>query len=119
MTTRPHPPMKSLPGTTDQPSAATQGKAPTAVGAPKGAARKGVPSALRTDPHPSDGRHIVAWLHITAPGRSTVPTATSTCACGRDRSAVGHRRALALIQDHEQHRDVCPLRTSQEGRNAA
>ncbi|MGW7364635.1 hypothetical protein ACWGI8_14695 [Streptomyces sp. NPDC054841] len=119
MTSRAPSPLKSHPSTTDQPHAAASVKVPAAVGAPKGAARKGVPSALRSGPHPGDGRRIVAWLHISAPGRSTVPTATSRCACGRDRSTVGHRRVLALIQDHEQHRDVCPLRTSQEGRNAA
>ncbi|MFP3989379.1 hypothetical protein U9R90_18175 [Streptomyces sp. E11-3] len=60
----------------------------------------------------------MAWLHITAP-RGAVPTATSKCACGRDRSAVGHRRVVDLIDDHTAHRDTCPLRTPQEGRAAA
>ncbi|NUK32506.1 hypothetical protein HRW16_23615 [Streptomyces lunaelactis] len=61
----------------------------------------------------------MAWLHICAP-QGAVPTATSKCACGRDRSAVGHRKVLALIADHTNHRDTCPLRTtSQEGRAAA
>ncbi|MDN3024851.1 hypothetical protein [Streptomyces sp. S.PB5] len=45
--------------------------------------------------------------------------ATSKCLCGRDRSAIGRRKVLALIADHTTHRDVCPLRTTQEGRNAA
>ncbi|MFI1465652.1 hypothetical protein [Streptomyces wuyuanensis] len=117
MTTLPHPPMKSLPGTLDHPSAAAATVVPAAVGAPKGVA-EGVPTAVRPDPQPGDGRRIVAWLHICAP-RGAVPTATSQCACGRDRSAVGKPKVLALITDHEQHRDVCPLRTSQEGRNAA
>ncbi|MFD7610919.1 hypothetical protein [Streptomyces sp. NPDC059828] len=118
MTTRTRSPLKSLPSTTDQPSAAAPGMAPAAAGAPKGAARKGVPSALHPDTHLGDGRRIVAWLHITAP-RAAIPTATSRCACGRDRSAIGHRRVLALIDDHQAHRDLCPLRTSEEGRNAA
>ncbi|MFG2460985.1 hypothetical protein ACIP2X_22005 [Streptomyces sp. NPDC089424] len=48
-----------------------------------------------------------------------MPTATSKCLCGRDRSAVGHTKVLALIEDHTAHRDVCPLRTNQEGRQAA
>ncbi|NEC84968.1 hypothetical protein G3I71_03630 [Streptomyces sp. SID12501] len=65
-----------------------------------------------------DGRYPVAWLHICAPGRAT-PTATSRCECGRDRSAVGHPRVLALIDDHTAHRDTCPLRTTTEGRAAA
>jgi hypothetical protein len=90
----------------------------TAVGEPTGAARKGVRTACGSDPRRADGRYPVAWLHIVAP-RGTVPTATSRCACGRDRSAVGKPRVLALIEDHEAHRDTCPLRSSQEGRTAA
>ncbi|MFJ4568275.1 hypothetical protein ACIP4U_32310 [Streptomyces caelestis] len=88
------------------------------MGEPKGAARKGVRTACSSDPHGDDGRRPVAWLHIVAP-RGTVPTATSRCACGRDRSAVGKPRVLALIDDHAAHRDACPLRNSQEGRAAA
>ena len=90
----------------------------TTVGEPKGAARKSVPSALRSDPRQGDGRYPVAWLHIAAPNGAT-PTARSRCLCGWDRSAVGHRRALALIDAHAEHRATCPLRNPQEGRNAA
>ncbi|ARX84761.1 hypothetical protein SMD44_04215 [Streptomyces alboflavus] len=60
----------------------------------------------------------MAWLSIVAP-RGAVPTATSTCLCGRDRSVVGHGRVLALIDGHAAHRDLCPLRSSQEGKAAA
>ncbi|NNN36154.1 hypothetical protein HLK59_38495 [Streptomyces sp. S3(2020)] len=60
----------------------------------------------------------MAWLHICAPYGAT-PTATSKCLCGRDRSAIGHRKVLALIADHGAHRDACPLRTTLERRNAA
>ncbi|MFE5628044.1 hypothetical protein [Streptomyces sp. NPDC056543] len=57
-------------------------------------------------------------LHITAPPSShAIPTATSTCECGRNRSAVGRRQVLALIADHTAHRDLCPL--LREGRTAA
>ncbi len=85
--------------------------------------RQAVLSALPPDQNPSappagDGRFPVAWLHIRAP-RGATPTATSTCLCGRDRSAVGHRKVHALIADHATHRDECPLRTTQERRNAA
>ncbi|GGT54372.1 hypothetical protein GCM10014713_55180 [Streptomyces purpureus] len=85
--------------------------------------RQAVLSALPPDQHPSvppcgDGRFPVAWLHIRAP-RGATPTATSKCLCGRDRSAIGHSKVHALITDHEAHRDLCPLRTTQEGRNAA
>ncbi|MET7692083.1 hypothetical protein ABZT06_29575 [Streptomyces sp. NPDC005483] len=88
-----------------------------AVGDPKSAA-EGVRTALGTDPHGDDGRRPIAWLNIRAPGRGTIPTATSWCACGRDRSAVGIRRVHALIADHDSHRATCPLRNSQEGRAA-
>ncbi|MFI5994343.1 hypothetical protein ACIBAC_21205 [Streptomyces sp. NPDC051362] len=87
------------------------------MGEPKGVA-EGVPTAVRPDPHPAAGPYPVAWLTICAPYQAT-PTATSKCLCGRDRSAVGKPRVLALITDHEAHRDTCPLRTPQEGRAAA
>ncbi|WP_234362809.1 hypothetical protein [Streptomyces formicae] len=87
------------------------------MGEPKGVA-EGVPIAVRPDPQAGDGRFPIAWLHICAP-RGTVPTATSKCLCGRDRSAVGHHKVLALIDDHEAHRDACPLRLPPEGRAAA
>lgn len=89
-----------------------------AVGEPKGAARKGVRTALRSGPHTGDGRYPVAWLHIRAP-RGTVPTATSKCLCGWDRSAVGKPRVLSLIEAHAAHRDACQFRNPQEGRTAA
>lgn len=118
MSARPRPPLKSLPVTPTGPRVAVQAGPRVAVGEPKGAARKGVPSALRPDPHRGDGRFLVAWLRISAP-RGAMPTATSKCLCGRDRSAVGHTKVLALIEDHTAHRDACPLRTNQEGRQAA
>ncbi|MBQ1157728.1 hypothetical protein KBZ21_06060 [Streptomyces sp. A73] len=61
----------------------------------------------------------MAWLTITASGRGAVPTATSRCACGRNRSAVGHRKVLALVEDHTAHRTACHLLTRTEGRVAA
>ncbi|MDX3549649.1 hypothetical protein PV729_40765 [Streptomyces europaeiscabiei] len=115
---RPRPAGKSITPTPNPPRAAEPAAPQTAVGEPKGAARKGAPSALRPDPQTGDGRYPVAWLHIVAP-RGATPTATSKCLCGRDRSAVGHRRVLALITDHTAHRDTCPLRSTQEGRTAA
>ncbi|MFF5407740.1 hypothetical protein ACFY8K_33650 [Streptomyces misionensis] len=112
------PALKSITAHPGHPRAAEQAGPPAAVGEPKGAARKGDRTALRSDPHAGDGRYPVAWLHISAP-RGATPTATSRCLCGWDRSAVGHRRVLALIADHSAHRDTCPLRTNQEGRAAA
>ncbi|MFF1740657.1 hypothetical protein [Streptomyces mirabilis] len=117
MTAPSRPPLKSITPTTTTPHAAPQPVDTPAVGEPKGVA-EGVPIAVRPDPQTGDGRYPVAWLHICAP-RGAVPTATSRCLCGWDRSAVGKARVLALIADHEAHRDTCPLRTPQEGRTAA
>ncbi len=86
------------------------------VGGPKVAA-EGVASSLLPDPRPGDGRYPIAWLHITAPGRGALPTVRSWCACGRDLFTVGHRKAAALIADHQAHRERCPLRSS-EGKAA-
>ncbi|MFJ2195273.1 hypothetical protein [Streptomyces violaceusniger] len=110
-------------GQPDSPTGPRTAKpAPAASGnsALKVVGRKAVPSALRSDEQKGDGRYPVAWLHITAPPNwQAVPTAHSWCACDRDRSAVGQRRVLALVADHEAHKTTCPLRTPQEGRTAA
>ncbi|MBR7678599.1 hypothetical protein KDA82_37690, partial [Streptomyces daliensis] len=84
-----------------QPAPGTTGRS-----APKDAARKGVRSALRPNPQHGHGRYPLAWLHITAPGRGATPTATSWCACGRDRSAIGHTKVLALVEGHTAHRET-------------
>jgi hypothetical protein len=114
MTTPPNAPLKSP---TDHPTGTPAAEpAPTASGggAPKVAA-EGVLSAVRPDQQPGDGRCPLAWLHITAPGRGVIPTATSQCACGRDRSVVGRGKVHELIADHTA---LCPLRSFQEGRTA-
>ncbi|MEJ8643716.1 hypothetical protein WKI68_24775 [Streptomyces sp. MS1.HAVA.3] len=79
---------------------------------------EGVPSSVRPDPLAGDGRRPVAWLHIVAPGRGVTPSVRSWCQCGRDLFAAGQARALALIDDHVQHRILCPLLVSQEGKAA-
>ncbi|AZK94848.1 MULTISPECIES: hypothetical protein [Streptomyces] len=119
MSTRdPRPSLKSITSSPGGPRPAEPAPASEGRSAPKGVA-EGVPSALLPDPHPAtDGRRIVGGLRVTAP-RGTDPTATSWCACGRDRSAIGHRRVLALIDDHTHHRTVCPHQHPQEGRAAA
>ncbi|MEU8872406.1 hypothetical protein AB0D24_14760 [Streptomyces javensis] len=112
--------LKSPSATPDRPQAAERAPVPDGRSAPEVVGRQAVPSALRSDEQQGDGRYPAAWLHITAPPDwRAVPTATSKCSCGRDRSAVGRRRVLALIADHEAHKTTCPLRTPQEGRNAA
>ncbi|WP_328860695.1 hypothetical protein [Streptomyces sp. NBC_00306] len=117
MSARRHPPLKSITTTPDGPHAAAQPVDAVPVGEPKGVA-EGVPIAVRPDPYPGGGRYPVAWLTICAP-RGAVPTATSTCLCGWNRSAVGHGKVHALVADHTAHRDTCPLRISLEGRAAA
>jgi hypothetical protein len=112
------PPTKSLTAAPTRLHAAAQPVDATAVGEPPGAARQGVRTALRPDPQPTDNRRITGWLHIRAP-YGAQPSALSTCECGRHLRAFGQRRVLALIEDHEAHRDTCPLRSSQEGRTAA
>ncbi|MEU0782817.1 hypothetical protein ABZ341_14690 [Streptomyces sp. NPDC006173] len=117
MSDRRHPHLKSITTTPDGLQDAAQPVDSPAVGEPKGVA-EGVPIAVRPHPHPSDGRYPVAWLTIRTPYQMT-PSATSTCLCGRSRTAVGKPRVLALIADHEAHRDACPFRTPLEGRTAA
>lgn len=111
-------PLKSVTGSPTGPVAARSTAPRATVGEPEDAARQGVRSACNPDPHSDDGRRPIAWLRIVAP-RGATPTATSRCACGRDRSAVGKPRVLALIDDHADHRTVCPLRHPKEGRAAA
>ncbi len=110
-------PLEGQPAATADPQAAERATRAAAAGARRVVA-EGVLSALRSDTQQGDGRYPIAWLHISAP-RGSIPTATSKCLCGRDRSAVGHNKVHALITDHETHRDLCPLRTTQEGRAAA
>ncbi|MFI0873050.1 hypothetical protein ACH4TM_01345 [Streptomyces parvus] len=110
------PPRPHLEGHPPTPRLGLAGPAPAASGsgAPKVVGRKAVPIAVRPDQQTGDGRHPVAWLTITAP-RGATPTVTSVCQCGRNLFAAGHHRALALIEDHTRHRDLCPLHTPQEG----
>ncbi|MER5358860.1 hypothetical protein [Streptomyces sp. NPDC002785] len=107
---RPH--LKSLPPPPTDSRTAEPAPAAPGSGAPKDVA-EGVPSSVRPDPQTGDGRYPIAWLAISAP-RGAVPTATSTCECGRNLFAAGHRKALALIDDHNRHRTRCPLRTTEE-----
>ncbi|MFK0045271.1 hypothetical protein ACIQU4_14335 [Streptomyces sp. NPDC090741] len=118
MNRRPRSSLKSLTQPSISPSLAEPAPATGGGGAPKVVA-EGVPSSLRSDPRPADGRYVVAVLHICAP-RGAVPIATSKCECGHNRSAVGQRQVLALIQLHTDHRDVCPLdRVATHRRKAA
>ncbi|MGW1351237.1 hypothetical protein ACWCQE_18455 [Streptomyces sp. NPDC002409] len=114
MTDRTPSPLKSLPATPTGPGSAEPAPASSGSSAPKDVGRQAVPSSVRSDPQTDDGRYPIAWLTITAP-RGATPTATSVCDCGRNLFAAGHRRVLALIDDHARHRTLCPLRIDQEG----
>lgn len=112
-----HPLLKSIAPTPTGPQDALQSVDAPAVGDSKGVA-EGVPIAVRPDPQTGDGRYPIAWLTICAPYGAT-STASSRCECGWDRRAFGRRRVLALISNHTDHRDACPLRVPREGRTAA
>ena len=114
MNPRQAPPLKCHPSLLTGLPVAEPGRATSGSGAPKVVGRQAVLTAVRPDQQTGDSRHPVGWLTITAP-RGTVPTVTSTCACGRNLFAAGHRKALALIADHTDHRTRCPLRTTKEG----
>ncbi|WP_329350507.1 hypothetical protein OG226_29225 [Streptomyces sp. NBC_01261] len=116
-TPRPRPAGKGITTTPTGPRLAELSSPQADLGESKGVAA-GVPTAVRPDPQQSDGRYLIAWLTICTP-RGATPTARSTCLCGRDRRAFGARKVLALITDHADHRDACPLRAPQEGRTAA
>ncbi|MFJ3726963.1 hypothetical protein ACIPYQ_30970 [Streptomyces sp. NPDC090045] len=119
MTTHPHPPLEGSTSRPARPSPAEPTLPRDGSGALKVVA-EGVHSSVRPDPRADDGRRPVAWLHIVAPGRGVTPSVRSWCACGRDLFAAGQTRALALIDDHVQHRTLCPLlNTNLEGREAA
>ncbi|MFD5346016.1 hypothetical protein ACFWJY_20170 [Streptomyces anulatus] len=114
MSSHPRPPLKCLPATDlgiAEPAPATSGS-----GAPKVVA-EGVPTAVRPDQHTGDGRWVVGFLRISAPGRNARPAAESFCSCGRHETARGQAHVLALIDDHSAHRATCPFQT--EGRTAA
>ncbi|GGT62457.1 hypothetical protein GCM10010272_00510 [Streptomyces lateritius] len=117
MSHRPDPRLKSITRTPDGLGVAEQPRPSRAVGASKVVGPWAVPSI--PDPHPTGGPRIVGMLHVSAPGRGVTPTATSRCDCGRNRSAVGQRQVLALIDEHTAHRDLCPLLNPIEGRDAA
>ncbi|MFF3317055.1 hypothetical protein ACFYV5_16290 [Streptomyces sp. NPDC003035] len=117
MSTPPPPRLKSHTRTPDGPGVAERPRYLRTVGASKVVGPWAVPSG--SEPHPANGPRIVGMLHISAPGRRAVPTATSRCECGRNRSTVGQHQVLALVDDHIAHRDLCPLLNPTEGRDAA
>ncbi|MFJ5267095.1 hypothetical protein [Streptomyces sp. NPDC088358] len=137
MSTRHHPPLKSIPTTPDSPHDAAQPVDTTAVGAPRGVA-EGVPTAVRPDPHPGStgdptperpGIRIFAppvYRHPNDGGRWSkryggTPTAACACPCGLTGAATGALAVAALVADYDAHRSACTgtLAPLAEGRTAA
>ncbi|MFD7885095.1 hypothetical protein ACFV3N_21970 [Streptomyces bauhiniae] len=119
---------KSLTTTTSRPPAAEPAAPQTAMGEPKGAARKGVVTALRTkkftasDLHPSaDPTPDQPGLRIFAPPvyrdhwdgarwstrAGAFPSAAYTCACGQTRTARGAHQVAALVAEYDTHKPNC------------
>ncbi|CAL9469669.1 hypothetical protein SUDANB70_02816 [Streptomyces sp. enrichment culture] len=104
--TRSRPSLKSLPGTVSGPRAVDNGAFAPAVGEPKGVARKGVPSALRSDPHAVTVTGIMPGFQVRTTG---VPMADWLCSCGHHERARG---AAAVLELTERVRvGVCPHRS--------
>ncbi|WP_411976762.1 hypothetical protein, partial [Streptomyces sp. ICN988] len=125
------------------PHAARPGPAPAAVGEPKGAARKGVVTALRSNRFPSGGHPDAGQdptpdrpgIRIYAPPvyrhhydgarwstrPAATPTAAYACPCGETRTARGQDAVGALVTEYAAHQHFCTgtPTASPEGRAAA
>jgi len=139
MTTPARPHLKSIPTTPDGPPAASQAADTPAVGEPKGAARKGVPTALRpnrstarpgSDPTPdAPGIRIFAppvYRHHNDGARWTtrtgaLPAAAYACRCGQTGTTTGPENVAALVAEYDAHKSTCTEAPAAptEGRNAA
>ncbi|GAA3866457.1 hypothetical protein [Streptomyces lannensis] len=138
MSTPPRPSLKSITPTPTGPHAAPQPVDMAAVGEPKGAARKGVTSAFRPDPHPGDlgnptpdkpGIRISAppvyrhhWDGVRWSKRySATPSAAYACRCGHTDTAHGQEDVADLVTDYAAHKHFCTGAPSKrtEGRAAA
>lgn len=100
-----------------------------AVGEPRSVARKGVPSALRSEKFRSDEpRHTTPdptpeqpGIRISAPPvyrfhddrarwwnqHGDTPNAACACACGQTQTAIGTLAVAALVADYSTHKDAC------------
>ncbi len=113
------PPPKSLTSTPTGPRIAELALATSGSGAPKDAARKGAPSALRFDPHPATVTGIHPGLTVRGMGRGAMPTADWLCACGEHEHARGRDAVAELTTQANVH--ACPHQqhATSEGRAAA
>ncbi|MFF0226064.1 hypothetical protein [Streptomyces sp. NPDC004629] len=113
MNPRSRPPLKSITTTAD-PRAAEPAASRPAVGEPTGAARKGVRTALGSDPQTVTVTGITPGLQIRCSG---VPVADWLCACGHHERARG--RAAVMELQARVRVGTCPHATTTEGRAAA
>ncbi|MFJ6566729.1 hypothetical protein ACIQNU_04870 [Streptomyces sp. NPDC091292] len=136
MSTPSRPRLKSITTTPTRPSVAPQAVDTTAMGGPKVAARKGVPTAVRPDPqttNPDNPTPDRPGIRIYAPPvyrhhydgarwskrYADTPTAAYACPCGQTDTATGRDDVAVLVDDYDYHRATCPLCSPQEGRAAA
>ncbi|MGW3124553.1 hypothetical protein ACWDBW_46935 [Streptomyces sp. NPDC001107] len=99
---------------TNGPQGAVQGPPQLCVGEPKGAARKGVLSAVGSDRQTVTVTGITPGLQIQCEG---VPVADWLCACGQHERARG--RAAVIRLTARVRVGVCPHTTTAEGRAAS
>ncbi|MFK0117288.1 hypothetical protein [Streptomyces sp. NPDC090994] len=93
------------------------------MGEPKGAARKGVVTALRADPRPAgDPTPDRPGIRVYAPPvyrrpndgarwskrPGDTPTAAWACPCGEYRTARGLDAVTALVTAYDTHKHACP-----------
>jgi hypothetical protein len=99
---------------TNGPQGAVQGPPRRTVGEPKVAARKGVLSAVGSDPQTITITGITSGLQVQCEG---VPVADWLCACGHHERARG-RAAVIRLTARVRVGD-CPHTTTAEGRAAS
>ncbi|MFD5815159.1 hypothetical protein [Streptomyces sp. NPDC127038] len=143
MTTPDSPHLEGQPQPVNHPNPARAAAPRPAVGEPKGAARKGVPSAVRSekfrsnqarhstpDPTPDEpGIRIYAppvYRHHYDGARwwkqpGDTPNAAYACACGQTGTATGAADVAALAAEYAAHKPACTGKpvTLPEGRAAA
>ncbi|MFB8777189.1 hypothetical protein [Streptomyces broussonetiae] len=124
MTTPPRPHLEGQPTPTTGPDHAPPAPPRTAVGEPRGAARKGVRTALRSvlqtgttgDPTPQrpgiriyappvyrDHEDRARWSKRLG----DTPTAAYACPCGHTATATGARPVAALVTEYDDHKHSC------------
>ncbi|MFI9076834.1 hypothetical protein ACIGW8_10115 [Streptomyces sioyaensis] len=100
--------------TTDHTSSAKPAPTPTGNSAPKVAARQGVLSALRPDPHTVTVTGLRPGLTVRGLDRDEIPVADWLCVCGHHERARGRAAVHALT--HRVQVGQCPHRAPETSR---